>query len=180
MTSQLFIASIIGLVLVAYAVIAWRTWIRYQGRRIVLCPVTRQPVAVKVDVAHAVMSAVWQSVDVRLTSCTQWPERGACSQPCVKQLGADCETRPKALARTFFAGKRCALCQRRIKAPTGVTLQPGFMHPVTHKVDTWDDVPIQTLPEAFTSWRPLCMNCTLAESSRQKFPDRITDRPAHG
>jgi hypothetical protein len=60
-----------------------------------------------------------------------------------------------------------------------LTLQPGFMDPATRRVDRWDDVPPQDLPRAVADWRPLCANCTLSESLRHDFPDRVTERERH-
>jgi hypothetical protein len=40
-------------------------------------------------------------------------------------------------------------------------------------------VPPQDLPAAIATQRPLCANCTLAESFRQRYPDRVTDRQSH-
>lgn len=180
MTTSLFIALVFVAVLLVYLVIAARTWAHARGTRIVVCPETRLPVAVTVDVGHAVTSALWEKTDLRLASCTQWPERQDCDQPCVRQIEvAPSETSPKTIAAHFFRKQRCAICAHPIEPPNSMTLQPGFMDPATRKVDTWDDVPAQDLPRAIATWRPLCSNCTLAESFRQKFPDRVTDRERH-
>jgi hypothetical protein len=86
MTAPLFIALVFVAVLLVYLVIAARTWARARGARIVVCPETRLPVAVNVDVGHAVASALWEKTDLKLTSCTRWPERQDCDQPCVRQI----------------------------------------------------------------------------------------------
>jgi hypothetical protein len=180
MTPQLFIILLVLAVLVVYLVIAIRTWSHVHGARVVVCPETQKPVAVKVDVGHAVTTAVWEKADLRLTSCSRWPERQDCDQPCVRQIEtAPAETAPKTIAAHFFTGERCAICTRPIEAPNAATLQPGFMDPATHRVQSWDDVPPQDLAEAIATRRPLCSNCTLAETFRQRFPDRVTDRRPH-
>jgi hypothetical protein len=180
MTAQLFIVVLLLAVLAVYLVIATRTWLRMRGARVVVCPETQQPVAVKVDVAHAVATAVWDKADVHLTSCTRWPERQDCDQPCAHQIEASpAETSPKTIAAHFFHKERCAICARPIEPPNPMTLQPGFMDPVTHKVQSWDEVAPQDLAQAFATRQPLCSNCTLNETFRQRFPDRVTDRVAH-
>ena len=177
MTAQLFIALLVLAVLVVYLVIAARTWSQVHGTRVVVCPETEKPVAVKVDVGHAVASALWEKADLRVAACTRWPERQDCDQPCVHQIEtASSETSPKTIAAHFFTGERCAICARPIEAPSAVTLPPGFMDPATHKVQAWDEVPPQDLAEAMATRRPLCSNCTLAETFRQRYPDRVTDR----
>jgi hypothetical protein len=180
MTAQVFIVLLVLAVLVVYLVIAIRTWKTVHGARVVVCPETQQPVAVHVDVGHALTTAMWEKPDLRLTSCSRWPERQDCDQPCVKQIEtAPAETSPKTIATHFFAHERCAICTKPIEPPSNVTLQPGFMDPTTHKVRGWDEVPPQDLAQAIATWRPLCSNCTLAETFRQRYPDRITDRLPH-
>jgi hypothetical protein len=180
MTAQIFIASLVLVVLVVYLVIALRTWSRVRGTRVVVCPETETPVAVKVDVGHAVASALWEKPELQLTSCTRWPERKDCDQPCVRQIEtAPSATSPVVIATHFFTGEHCAICGRQIDAPSKMTLQPGFLNPETHHVQTWDEVPPQDLPQAMATRRPLCSNCTLAETFRERFPDRVTDRRAH-
>jgi len=165
---------------VVYLVIAVRTWTHVHGARVVVCPETQKPVAVRVDVGHAVTTAVWEQPELRVTSCSRWPERQDCDQPCVKQIEtAPAETSPRTIAAHFFSRERCAICTKPIEPPSHMTLQPGFMDPATHTVRSWDEVPPQDLSAAIATWRPLCSNCTLAESFRQRFPDRVTDRPPH-
>jgi hypothetical protein len=89
------------------------------------------------------------------------------------------ETSPKVIAAHFFTGEHCAICGKQIEPPSTVTLQPGFIDPATHKVQSWDEVAPQDLAAAMATRRPLCSNCTLAETFRQRFPDRVTDRRPH-
>jgi hypothetical protein len=53
------------------------------------------------------------------------------------------------------------------------------MHPVTRKVESWKEIAPQDLPEAIATQRPLCADCTLAESFCQRFPERVTYRRPH-
>ena len=181
MTPQILVSLAAGALLIAYAVTVRRTWARYHGTRVILCPEAREPAAVRVDFGRAALAAIWGYSNVELASCSQWPARRGCAQNCVKQLRSpNAETDPKALAKRFFAHRACALCGHAIYPLSALTLQPGFMNPVTRTVDTWDGLPAEQLPQAFASWRPLCMSCTLAEQTRQRIPDRVTDREHHG
>ena len=81
------------------------------------------------------------------------------------------------MAATYFTGRRCAICSRPIDPPNAATLQPGFIDPGSHKVTAWDDVRPELLPDTIEHQRPLCANCTLAESFRQQFPDEAVERP---
>jgi hypothetical protein len=180
MTAQLFIVLLVLAVLAVYLVIAIRTWSRVHGARVVVCPETETPVAVHVDVGHAMATAVWEKADLKVTSCSRWPERQNCEQPCVHQIEtAPAETSPKVIAAHFFTKERCAICTRPIDAPSAMTLPPGFMDPVSHAVQSWNEVAPQDLAKAIAQRRPLCANCTLAETFRQRFPDRVTDRRPH-
>ena len=177
MTLTVFVPLLLAAVLAVYIGIAIRTAVRLRGKRVVICPETQQPVGVTVDLGHAATTAVWEKADVRLTSCSRWPERAGCDQPCVAQIEAEpVETRTKVIATHFFAGKRCGICQRAIEPPNAATLQPGFLNLVTHEVNAWDEIDPAKLTAATEHDLPLCANCTLAESFRQRFPDRVVER----
>src|SRR5262245_56222660 len=118
MTASLFIALLLLAVLLVYLIIAVRTWVHVRGARLVVCPETQTPVAVSVDVGHAITTAIREKPDLRLTSCSRWPEREDCDHPCVKQIeAAPSETRATTIAAHFFSGERCAICCRRIEPP---------------------------------------------------------------
>ena len=46
---------------------------RFEGARVVTCPETLQPVAVRVDAWHAGATAVLVRPDLRLSGCSRWP-----------------------------------------------------------------------------------------------------------
>ena len=180
MTPSLFIALLFVAVLLVYLAIAARTWVRVRGERLVVCPETNLPVAVKVNVGYAIASTLWDQPELRLTSCSRWPERQDCDQPCVHQIEtAPNETSPQVIAADFFGKEHCTICGLPIGAPARTTRQPGFMNPASREVDTWDSLPVQDLPRAMTAWRPLCANCTEAESFREMAPARMTDSERH-
>src|SRR3954454_14212048 len=97
MTLQVFVPLLLLAVLVVYVGIAIRTAIRMRGNHVVVCPETQQPAGVKVDLGHAATTAVWEKADVRLTTCSRWPERAGCDQPFQAQIEAEPDgTRTKA------------------------------------------------------------------------------------
>lgn len=177
MTLQLFVPLLLAAVLAVYLGIAIRTAYKLRGKRVVICPETRKPAGVHVDLGHAATTAVWERADIRLNACSRWPERADCDQPCVAQIErTPDETRTKNVAAHFFAGKRCGICAKPIDPPNAATLQPGFLNLQTRQVKAWDEVDPAKLPEAVDLDLPLCANCTLAESFRQRFPDQVVDR----
>src|SRR5262245_55431598 len=73
-----------------------RALLRFRGTRVVACPETESPAAVRTDALHAAASAAVGTPALRLASCSRWPERRACGQPCLSQLeeaAADCLVR---------------------------------------------------------------------------------------
>jgi hypothetical protein len=177
MSTLVIVPLLLATVLAVYLGMAIRAAWKMRGKRVVVCPETRQPAGVTVDVGHAATTAVWEKADVRLKTCSRWPERGDCDQPCVAQIErAPDETRTKVIATHAFEQKACVICRKPIEAPNAATLQPGFMHPDTHVVNAWDEIAPKDLPDAVDHQWPLCANCTLAESFRQRYPDRVTDK----
>src|SRR6266508_5356565 len=62
------------------------TFVRYRGKRVITCPETRKPAAVEVDAGHAALTAATHHRDLRLKSCSRWPERQDCGQECLLQV----------------------------------------------------------------------------------------------
>lgn len=177
MTIQVLAPLVIAVVLVVYLGIAIRTAYRFRGKRVVVCPETRQPAGVTVNLGHAATTAVWEKPDVRLNSCSRWPERADCDQPCTVQIEREpVETRTRIIATHAFEGKACAICRKPIEKPNAGILQPGFINPATRVVKVWSEIEPAFLPEATTHDLPLCPNCTVAEAFCQRFPERVTEK----
>lgn len=81
-----------GVVIVAIAVAAvgllWvlPSWRAYRRRRVVTCPETGAATGVRVDAGRVARSAWFGPLDLRLRSCTRWPERAGCGEECTSQL----------------------------------------------------------------------------------------------
>lgn len=177
MTTQLFALLLIGTVLAVYFGIAFATWRRIRSTRVVTCPETHRVAAVNVDVGHAAVAAVLEKADLKLATCSRWPEHAGCDQACAAQIvAAPDETRARTIAGHFFEGARCAICQTWIQPIHTATLQPGLLDRVTHDVAAWDEVPAEQLFDVFKARVPICPNCMLAESFRRRFPDLGVER----
>jgi hypothetical protein len=182
MTTELFVLALIGLVAAVYAGIALRAYFRLRGTRVVVCPETHKPVAVKVDAAHAAATAIWEKPDLTLKACTRWPERKDCDQGCTAQIAAAPEeTLAFQIARKWFADKNCALCRRRIAELQHSGPKPGLLSTAspTHDIIVWDDIPAEALQAAFETHLPVCPSCQVAEAFRRQFPELIVDRKPH-
>jgi hypothetical protein len=83
--------------------------------------------------------------------------------------------------KRFFDGKDCAICKRPIPPVHRTGLKPGLWNPRTHETHSWDQIPNVNLSALLETELPICSACQVAESFRQRFPDRVVDRdrPAH-
>jgi hypothetical protein len=177
MTPQWFALLLIGSILAVYLGIALAAWVRLRGTRVVTCPETHRPAAVTLDTGHVAFTAVQDEADLRLATCTRWPERQGCDQVCVRQIAeTDGETRPSTMIAHFFEARHCAICRHPIHPMNTAAVVPGFVDRGMREVIAWDEVPPEQLPDMFTTHRPVCADCTLAESFRRRFPDRVVDR----
>ncbi len=88
MAAQLLVALLLSLVLVVYAGIAVTTRFRLRGVHVVRCPDSRTLAAVTVDLGHASATALWEKADVRLATCSRWPELKGCAEGCAAQIAA--------------------------------------------------------------------------------------------
>jgi uncharacterized protein DUF1761 len=62
---------------------------RYRGSRLVTCPETKDTAVVELDARHAAVTGMGGHEDLRLKSCTRWPERAGCDEDCLPQALRD-------------------------------------------------------------------------------------------
>lgn len=77
--------------------------------------------------------------------------------------------------KRFFEGKECALCKRPIP-PVHRGLKPGLWNPQTHQSHSWDEIPNENLSATLENELPVCSDCQIAESFRERYPDLVVDR----
>jgi hypothetical protein len=71
--------------------VAWagvRAYRLYGSARLVTCPETMESVLVKIHATRAIASKLTGGNQLRLRSCSRWPEKKDCDQACVGQLTA--------------------------------------------------------------------------------------------
>jgi len=152
-----------------------RAWRRYRGRRVIACPETRQPAGVVVDARHAAATALGGAPELRLSSCSRWPERAGCGQPCLSQIAAapeDCLVR-NILAK-WYEGKTCASCGRAVGMAEWLAA-PALMGADGVSLD-WSQVPADKLQETLAASRPVCFACHTASTLVREHPELISDR----
>jgi hypothetical protein len=155
-----------------------QAWLAYRGTRIVVCPETREMVAVAVDARHAAFSAPQGRPQLRLESCTRWPERKDCGQDCLGQV----ESAPEAcllrsILADWYGGKPCAFCGREFGVIAWHDHAPGLVSPRGTLVD-WTGFPPEQVIEVLAQHRPVCWDCRVAEGFRREHPELVVDRPA--
>jgi len=177
--TNLILAAIFALVVGALVFglsMAVSTYRRYRGQRLVTCPETLKPAAVRVNVVNAAKKAAIGQDQVRLDQCSRWPERQNCGQDCLGQLQAD----PQAclvwnIVSNWYNGKSCAYCQKPFIDLHWHDRRPALLSP-DRTAKQWNEIPAEKLPEVFETHLPICWNCYIAETFRQEHPELVLNR----
>lgn len=173
----------LGLVVISVAAWLWvsgflRTWRLYRGVHVITCPENLRPAAVNVA---AIEAAKWFAVagetDLRLRTCSRWPEMAGCDQACLSQV----EATPRACAlqtivASWYDGKQCHFCARDIGPIVWHERPPALLMP-DGTTSEWKSVAPQALPDIFASALPVCWTCSLVETFRREHPERVIERP---
>ncbi len=155
-----------------------RTWLAYRGTRVVVCPESREMVAVEVDAAHAATGSVRAGrPELRLESCTRWPERQTCGQECLGQV----ESTPEAcllgnILGDWYQGQACVFCGRGFTALHWHDQRPALLAP-DGSILEWSDFRPERVIDVLASHRPVCAQCRVSEGFRRAHPELVTDRP---
>ena len=146
-------------------------FMKFRGQRVITCPETKEGAAVSVDAMHAALSG-----DLRLSSCTRWPERQGCDQACLSQIAASPEScLVRSIVTKWYDGKTCICCGRPVgeiswqEAPPAVLKENGTSC-------EWKDVPVQDLPRVFATSKPLCWYCNNIAEFGRLHPELLTKR----
>jgi hypothetical protein len=178
---MLFLLAVFVLValwpLYAYGRRLATAWLRYRGTRVVVCPENRQIVSVEVDAPHAARSVSSGHLELRLDTCTRWPEKAGCGQECLGQI----EWAPEAcllrnILGDWYQGKRCAFCDRAFHDLHWHDRKPGLRAP-DGSIRGWDDFRPEQVIDVLATHAPVCWDCRVAEGFRREHPELLTDRP---
>lgn len=168
------IVLLISFVPVVY--IATRTYLRYRGTRVVTCPETKKPVAVRVNKHIAASTAITGETRLRLESCTRWPEREDCGQECLSQIEASPEgCLVRNMAADWYADRFCYFCRKEFGRIRWSDNQPALLTPDLRTIP-WNEVPPESLPRVFATHQPVCWNCYIAKTFHDQFPEVVTER----
>jgi hypothetical protein len=151
-------------------------WLRYRGTRVVVCPESREMVAVEVDARHAAFTAGPGRSDLRLEACTRWPEKRNCGQECLGQIeGAPEACLLRNILADWYQGKTCAFCGRAFEAVEWHDHKPTLLAKNDAIVD-WSSFPPEQVIDVLATHRPVCWDCAVAERFRRDHPELVTDR----
>jgi hypothetical protein len=169
-----------ALIVVSLIPVAWstlRAYLKFRGTRVITCPETGCPAAVEVDERHAASSTFLNETELRLASCSRWPEREGCGQECLAQIEAapeGCLVRTMLIA--WYRGSTCAFCQKEIPEIHWSDHKPAILTPDGRTIE-WAEVRPENLPGVFATHRRVCWNCHIAQSFRARFPGLAVERP---
>lgn len=172
------VAGVAVLVAVGLAVMAFvKAYTRYRGKRVITCPETNQHEAVELNASLAAMSSLLDRPELKLASCTRWPERQDCAQECIRQIEASpfgCQLR--ALLDNWYKGKECIYCRRAFDEIHWFDHKPALQSP-DGRILEWEAVRPQAIPEVLETHQPVCWNCKVVENFRAEHPELVTARP---
>lgn len=177
-TAMLYFVLLLAVVAIAVAgFYAVRVYLKYRGKGVVYCPETGKPVAVEVDAAHAALTFVDGIPELRLTSCTRWPERAGCGQECVAQIElAPEECMVREILANWYAGKTCVYCRKRFGEINLAEHKPAVYDVSQHRTLEWDELQAETLPLMLETYLPVCWNCHIAARFRIEHPELVVER----
>lgn len=179
MTSLLYFVVTLAVVAVLYALLRRpiNEYIKMRGDRVITCPDNEQPAAVSVDARHAALTAAGGHEQLRLESCSRWPEKAGCGQECLKQIElqpTDCLVRNQ--VSRWYAGKVCAICGKPLGEADWASHKPALLAPDGRTLE-WSSVKPETIYEVMGSHSAICWDCHVAETFRRQRPDLVLDNP---
>lgn len=177
--SPWFIAGAMLIAVAAYLLFsgyfsAWRT---FRGTRVITCPENLEAAAVKVNAAHA---AQWASIagepDLKLKSCTRWPEKAGCGQECLAQIERSPEScLVQTIVSDWYAGKACTFCEKPIGQIAWHERPPAVFVEGAGAAE-WKDIAPEKLPAAFAHGKAVCWSCSVRENFLREHPGYAIER----
>lgn len=151
-------------------------FLRYRGKRVITCPETRKPAAVEVDARHAALTAAISHPDLRLKSCSRWPEREDCGQECLLQI----ELSPEGcllrnILTDWYANKHCVSCGKKFGEIHWSDNKPALLSLEGRTVE-WSELRPEEVPGLLATHYPVCWDCHITETFCREHPELIIDR----
>jgi hypothetical protein len=178
MSIELYLIVLLLVLAALYFVVPFvaGTFVRYRGKRVITCPETRKPAAIEVDAGHAALTAAISHPDLRLKSCSRWPDREDCGQECLLQVELspeDCLLRN--ILTGWYADKHCVSCGKQLGEIHWLDNKPALLSPEGKTVE-WSEVRPEEVPGVLATHFPVCWDCHITESFCREHPEMIVDR----
>jgi hypothetical protein len=174
----LALAIVTAAALYALVRVTARTYLKFRGTRVVTCPETKTTAALALDAGRAARTAGLDEPEMRVASCSHWPEREQCGQRCLAEIrSAPDGCLARAMLGNWYLGKACVLCGRAFGEIDWMERKPALMSPERQTLE-WHEVPAESLPRVLSTHRPVCWSCHIAESFRREHPELVVERPA--
>jgi hypothetical protein len=135
------------------------------GKRLITCPENHHTAAIDIGLFQG------------MNDCSRWPEKAGCDQACLREIERapnDCLVRR--IVAEWYAGKRCAVCERTVEAIVWHERPPALWAP-DGTTREWTEVAPEELPEVFATHAPLCWTCHMAMAFRREHPELAFERP---
>ena len=172
-TVVLAIAVVLGAFAVGRLAKAW--W-KYRGERVITCPENQKPAGVVVDARHAAATALGKAPELRLSSCSRWPERAGCGQECLSQIEASPEgCLVRNILTKWYEGKVCAWCGQPFGEIDWAGRKPALLEAGGVSVE-WSEVPADKVNETLAAASPVCFACHMANRLVREHPELVVDR----
>jgi len=179
--TMITVYAVLGIAVIVAIILAVRTFLRtylnYHGMRVVTCPETEHYAAVEVDASHAALTCLLGTSQLRLDSCSRWPERQNCPQDCIWQIDVSpigCRLRD--IVTGWYLGKECAFCHRPFEHIHWLEYEPALLSP-EGRILEWHTIPPETIPDVLLTHKPVCSQCKFVEGFRKEHPELVTERP---
>ena len=154
------------------------SWWKFRGARVITCPENQRPAGVQVDAARAALTSLGKPPELRLSTCSRWPERAGCGQQCLTQI----ESQPEAclirnILMKWYEGKVCASCRLPFGEISWAGAKPAVIRADKVYVE-WNDVSAEQLSETLATGLPVCFACHMANKLVREHPDLAVPRSA--
>jgi len=170
------VAALIAGYVFVRSIPALSAYFNFRGKRLITCPETHKTEAIDVAAGKAALTAFLSEPKLRLDRCSRWPERQNCGQECLQQVETDPENcLVWNIVSNWYQGQECVFCHKRFGPLHHFDHPPALLAPDDTTAE-WKEFQPEQLPDVFSTFRPVCWKCHIAESFRRVHPELVVDR----
>lgn len=138
---------------------------REPRKRNVMCPESGMPAEVEIDGLHAFYTLLRDQKEIRLKSCSRWPQRAGCDEDCLAQIASGPAI--ERVVAKWCNGKKCAICAMPI---TRLDWQRGRAGALDTKRNLIElrDMNWNEFPMVLEQYEPLCWRCHETELVKRR------------